>query len=127
LFYFNIYFHVHPFLFLVGFRFFRFSVFPAPNRRGYQSNAEFSLVRLPFFCCAGFSISHIANIFYVFVAFVSVPLHFFLLFISFSPSTLVLCSVFFLCHILHANRIFLNFNWIFDWLYLCLYTHNSTH
>lgn len=33
--------------------------------------------------------------------------------------------VIFLCHILHANRIFLNFNWIFDWLYLCLYTHNS--
>lgn len=34
-------------------------------------------------------------------------------------------SRFFFFHILHANRIFLNFNWIFDWLYLCLYTHIS--
>lgn len=45
--------------------------------------------------------------------------------IVFCPLPHLLLLLFFLCHILHANRIFLNFNWIFDWLYLCLYTHNS--
>lgn len=79
-----------------------------------------------FACCraalfSGFSISHIPNIFYVFT---STTLGFCVgrdlssLFVSFLVS-------FFFFHILHANRIFLNFNWIFDWLYLCLYTHIS--
>lgn len=73
---------------------------------------------------SGFSIPHTANIFHVFYSKAPkrpsprrCPLRF-----EFSP---LADSRLLFFHILHANRIFLNFNWIFDWLYLCLYTHIS--